>query len=115
MPITNGKYVNPGWKDNAPPPLNAAELNAISDSIVGAEKSIEDINEMGNYKVGDVFITSRTDLDSTWTLANGQLVTNNNSFYELQHKAWLPMDSEISYSGQNFGFPVIPYACDSIL
>nr|DAV08990.1 MAG TPA: hypothetical protein [Caudoviricetes sp.] len=109
MPITNGKYVNPGWKDNAPPPLNAAELNAISDSIVGAEKNIEDINEMGNYKVGDVFITSRTDLDSTWTLANGQLVTNNNSFYELQHKVWLPMDSEISYSGQNFGFSVIPY------
>jgi len=76
---------------------------------VGAEKSIENINEMGNYKVGDVFITSRTDLDSTWTLANGQLVTNNGSFYELQHKVWLPMDSEISYSGQNFGFSVVPY------
>lgn len=109
MPITNGKYVNPGWKDNAPPPLNAAELNAISDSIVGAEKSIDGINSMQNYKVGDVFLTSRTDLDSTWTLANGSLITNNNEFYDLQHSVWLPFDSEVSYSNQNAGFSVIPY------
>lgn len=33
MPIVNGKYKNPGWSDNTPPPINAAELNAISDTL----------------------------------------------------------------------------------
>lgn len=33
MPIINGKYVNPGWINNSPPPLNASELNAISDTL----------------------------------------------------------------------------------
>lgn len=33
MPIENGKYVNPGWVDNAPPAIDATELNAISDTL----------------------------------------------------------------------------------
>ena len=33
MPITNGKYVNPGWKNGGPPALDAGELNAISDRL----------------------------------------------------------------------------------
>lgn len=33
MPIVNGKYVNPGWVDNAPPAIDATELNAISDTL----------------------------------------------------------------------------------
>lgn len=33
MPIQNGKYINPGWVDNAPPAIDAAELNAISDTL----------------------------------------------------------------------------------
>lgn len=33
MPIENGKYVNPGWVDNAPPSIDAAELNAMSDTL----------------------------------------------------------------------------------
>lgn len=30
MPISNGKYINPGWNNGAPPAIDAAELNAIS-------------------------------------------------------------------------------------
>lgn len=33
MPIQNGKYINPGWVDNAPPTIDSAELNAISDTL----------------------------------------------------------------------------------
>lgn len=33
MPIQNGKYVNPGWVDNSPPAIDAAELNAISETL----------------------------------------------------------------------------------
>lgn len=37
MPITDGLYVNPGWKDGAPPALSAAEMNAISDTLAAAQ------------------------------------------------------------------------------
>lgn len=33
MPIQNGKYINPGWVDNAPPAVDSAELNDISDTL----------------------------------------------------------------------------------
>lgn len=33
MPISGGKYVAPLWVDNAPPALDAAELQAMSDSV----------------------------------------------------------------------------------
>ena len=33
MPIQNGKYVNPGWLDNGPPAIDAAEMNAISETL----------------------------------------------------------------------------------
>lgn len=33
MPITNGRYVNPGWVNGQPPAINASELNAVSDTL----------------------------------------------------------------------------------
>lgn len=33
MPISNGKYINPGWNNGAPPAIDAAELNAISTTL----------------------------------------------------------------------------------
>lgn len=33
MPIQNGEYVAPQWTNNAPPPLNASELQAICDTV----------------------------------------------------------------------------------
>lgn len=33
MPIQNGKYKSPHWVDNSPPAIDAAELNAISDTL----------------------------------------------------------------------------------
>lgn len=33
MPILNGKYKNPGWADGAQPPINAQNLNDISNTL----------------------------------------------------------------------------------
>lgn len=33
MPIVNGKYQNPGWRNRQAPAINATELNAISDTL----------------------------------------------------------------------------------
>lgn len=33
MPIVNGKYINPGWTNGTRPPINAQNLNDISDSL----------------------------------------------------------------------------------
>ena len=76
--------------------MSASELNAISDSIVNVEGKIENINNLENYKVGDVFITSRTDLDETWQLANGDAIYDNTSdIYKNQNKAWIPLQNII--------------------
>ena len=100
MPIQDGKYVNPHWNNNAPPPLNASELNAISDTL----ENLDNIDyEKEVYKVGDVLITSRTDLDDTWVLANGETVDYNSAMYEQSVLLWCPMLDATS-SGTN-GFP----------
>ena len=36
MPIVNGAYKNPGWVNNAPPVINATELNAMSNTLESA-------------------------------------------------------------------------------
>lgn len=33
MPIVNGKYKNPGWLNGQRPPINAGNLNDISDTL----------------------------------------------------------------------------------
>lgn len=33
MPIQDGKYVAPEWKNGQPPAINAQELNDISDTL----------------------------------------------------------------------------------
>ena len=33
MPIVNGKYQNPGWMDKQRPPINAQNLNDISETM----------------------------------------------------------------------------------
>lgn len=43
MPISGGKYVAPVWVDNAPPALDAAELQAISDSTASYADPFEQV------------------------------------------------------------------------
>lgn len=33
MPIQEGSYISPNWKNDAPPAIDAAEMNAISGTI----------------------------------------------------------------------------------
>jgi hypothetical protein len=37
MPITSGNYVTPAWKDQAAPPINDDELNAMSSTLEGSQ------------------------------------------------------------------------------
>lgn len=41
MPIQDGKYVSPTWKNNAPPPLNASELNAMGQTLEQASNNYQ--------------------------------------------------------------------------
>lgn len=47
MPITNGKYVNPGWKNGGPPALDAGELNAISNTLVNVQNASTKVSCLG--------------------------------------------------------------------
>ena len=42
MPIQHGKYVSPNWQNGGPPALNAAELNAICQSLQADDQQIKD-------------------------------------------------------------------------
>ena len=62
-------------------------MNAISDTL----ENLDNVDyEKEVYKVGDVLITSRTDLDDTWTLANGGDATVSDEILELQANMWRP-------------------------
>lgn len=37
MPIQDGKYKAPNWSNSTPPPINASELNALSDTVEKAD------------------------------------------------------------------------------
>lgn len=43
MPIVNGKYESPIWENNQPPAMDAAEMQAITDSVE------ESIHALGDY------------------------------------------------------------------
>lgn len=54
MPVVQGKYKNPGWKNDSAPYLNAEELNAISDTLVGHETAIEEAEKkIKNFEDSD--------------------------------------------------------------
>lgn len=117
MPIQNGKYVNPHWNNNAPPPLNASELNAISDTL----ENLDSKEFFENFKPGDILITSRTDLDDTWTLANGEPTLGQGDLADLQYESWIPgfvvhetkssmqfgQNSNGFYDGENLYIPYV--------
>ena len=46
MPIQDGKYVAPTWNNNAPPPLNSSELQAICDTIAAIPNNYYTKNEV---------------------------------------------------------------------
>lgn len=53
MPITNGRYVNPGWVNGQPPAINASELNAVSDTL-------ERLTDPGGRRGGYVVVGTST-------------------------------------------------------
>lgn len=43
MPIQDGKYVTPAWKDESAPPIDATELAAIGNSIMQDQANIDNL------------------------------------------------------------------------
>lgn len=87
MSIVDGRYVNPGWNNNAPPTLDASNLNDISNTL--EKLDVGPINEQA-FKVGDVLITQRNDLPDNWTLANGDRVEESSAMYPLAKQSYIP-------------------------
>lgn len=58
-------------------------MNAISDTL-------ENLDSKEFFEPGDILITSRTDLDDTWTLANGEPTLGQGDIADLQYEAWIP-------------------------
>lgn len=54
MPISGGKYVSPTWHNNAAPALDAAELQAMTDTIESNDEAVASLQEAisGGFKVG---------------------------------------------------------------
>lgn len=70
-----------------PPPVNASNLNDISNTLEKLDN--KDVFDE-NYKKGDVLITARTDLGDEWTLCNGDTVPMDAPLYEDLRKLWIP-------------------------
>ena len=82
-------------------------MNAISDTL----ENLDNVDyEKEVYKAGDVLITSRTDLDDTWTLANGEPITKENDLFDIQYKSWVPglvfnkKSTSMQFPGSSDGF-----------
>lgn len=70
-----------------PPPVNASNLNDISNTL----EKLDNQNIFDeNYKKGDVLITTRADLDDKWTLCNGDIAPTDSPLYEDLRKLWIP-------------------------
>lgn len=59
MPIINGKYKNPNWVNDAPPAIDAEELNAMSESIETVQGSIITISDNGEIMQNGVNISTQ--------------------------------------------------------
>ena len=53
MPISGGKYVAPTWRNNAAPAIDAAELQAMSDTLESNDEAVAALQEAisGGYQV----------------------------------------------------------------
>lgn len=65
-----------------PPPVNASNLNDISNTLEKLDN--KDVFDE-NYKKGDVLITARTDLGDEWTLCNGDTVPMDAPLVEIYY------------------------------
>lgn len=64
MPIVNGNYVAPTWVDNAPPAIDAEELQAICDALVQTNSLAQEAQNTANEVQSDLNNISVTGLFS---------------------------------------------------
>lgn len=83
MPIVNGKYKNPGWIDNARPPISAQNLNDISDTL-------EKLDQGGGGTTGVTSFNGRTGV------VNPQSGDYTAAMVGARSSTWLPTPAEIN-------------------
>lgn len=71
MPIVNGKYQNPHWVNGGPPALDAAELNAISDTL----EKVDSGNGGGNYQQGNGILIDDDTISTRLSTQQGNVAT----------------------------------------
>lgn len=64
MPISNGKYVAPDWRDNAAPAIDAAEMRAISETLERVDKSVDGLGKTYVWVGSGVTATATNGSDS---------------------------------------------------
>lgn len=75
MPIQSGKYVAPTWNNNAPPPVNASELQAVCDTLETCQNSIEQITNNGAYRPGSFMWWTQATAPDGWLICDGSQVS----------------------------------------
>lgn len=114
MPISNGKYVNPGWTNGSTPALNATEMNAISNRLAALDaddpRSIA-TGGTGGATAGAGVNALFSALDAAGTIADGDTIAMNDvsagagvkvtfsDFLAALNDAGLPLIETGSYTG----------------
>ena len=79
MPIINGKYVAPTWVNGQNPPIDAAEMQDICDSIAKYQTPTDHASQTSDYGVGNTTKYGHVKLsdtpDASRTAANGVAAT----------------------------------------
>lgn len=68
MPIVSGAYVAPTWQNNGPPPINASELQAMSDTIASNQNT-----KTNQTDIAPVFDATQTYNVGTYVICSGKL------------------------------------------
>ena len=117
MPISGGKYVSPTWHNNAAPALDAAELQAMTDTIESNDEAVASLQEAisGGFKVGfgsyvgtgENARTLTFDYAPKMVCIFARLSTNGvnckSTYLQFHTQEWYDAISYISQSGSNNG------------
>lgn len=95
MPIVGGKYVAPSWANDAPPPINATELLALSQSVESIDESMD-----ATVPTGSIFWLASQTIPTGYLKCDGSAISKTDypSLYAV-------IGNSFGESGNNFNLP----------
>lgn len=95
MPIVDGKYVSPNWSNDAPPPINSAELLALCQTVANFNETLGNI-----VPIGSIFWLA------TQTIPSGYLKCDGSSLSRTTYAGlFAVIGTAFGGSGTNFNLP----------